>query len=261
MTPHWTEQRDALREWLVSHPQILIGCDFDGTLAPLVPHADEVSLPETTRDALTRLSALPGVQLAFISGRGLADLRRRVALPNVLYAGNHGLEMTAPDGSVVFAPAAVEARSMLQQVQAKLAPALQHLPGVWIEDKQLTLSIHFRQAAASCHAEVEQRVRDHVRGISTLEVRPAKCIWEIRPAIDWDKGSVLRCFLEQTRVPSHAAAFMGDDVTDQDAFRELPDGWTFFVGDTFQSTARLRLHDPRDTAELLCWMAEQRTAS
>ena len=260
MTPHWTEQREALREWLLSHPRILIGCDFDGTLAPLAPHADEVCLPQTTRAVLTRLSAQPGVTLAFISGRGLADLRRRVDLPGAWYAGNHGLEMTDFAGSIVFAPAAVEAGPALRQVLAELSPALQHLPGVWIEDKQLTLSVHYRQSAASCHAEVEQRVRSTVRGVTALEVRPAKCIWEVRPAIDWDKGSVLRCFLEQTRIPSHAAAFMGDDITDQDAFRELPDGWTFFVGDDGGSTARLHLRDPQDSAELLQWLTEVRAA-
>lgn len=260
MTPHWTEQREALREWLVSNPQILIGCDFDGTLAPLRPHADEVSLPTATKDALTHLAVQPGVDIAFISGRGLEDLRRRVDLPGAWYAGNHGLEMTGPDGSILQASAAAEAGPALRHVQAKLAPALAHLPGVWIEDKQLTLSVHFRLSAESCHAEVEQIVRSMVRDVPALEVRPAKCIWEIRPAIDWDKGSVLRWFMNQCQVPSSATAFLGDDVTDCDAFRELPDGWTFMVGNDADSAARVSLHDPLDSTILLNWMADTRAA-
>ncbi|MDP1591342.1 MAG: trehalose-phosphatase, partial [Prosthecobacter sp.] len=109
MALHWTEQRDALHEWLVSNPRILIGCDFDGTLAPLVSHADKACLTAATKAVLLRLASLPGVILAVISGRSLVDLRQRVGLPGVLYAGNHGLEMTGSDGATIRAPAAAEA--------------------------------------------------------------------------------------------------------------------------------------------------------
>lgn len=260
MAPHWTEQRDALREWLVSNPRILIGCDFDGTLAPLVSHADKARLPAATRAVLLRLASGPGVILAVISGRSLVDLRQRVGLTGVLYAGNHGLEMTGPDGATIRAPAAVKAGPALRQVLAGLAPALSHLPGVWIEDKQLTLSVHYRQSAESCHADVEHTVRSMVRDVPALEVRPAKCIWEIRPAIPWDKGSALRCFMDECQLPSSATAFLGDDVTDCDAFRELPDGWTFMVGNHAGSPARLSLQNPQDSAALLRWMADTRAA-
>lgn len=258
MTPHWTEQREALREWLVSHPRILIGCDFDGTLAPMVSHADQVRLPVATKTVLQRLIARPDVRLAFISGRSLADLQKRVDLGGVLYAGNHGLEMTDADGSISLAPAASEAAAALSQVLAVLEPAIKHLPGVWIENKQLTLSVHYRLADESCYPEVEHQVRSAVRDMASLVVRPARRIWEIRPAIDWDKGSALRRFMDEHQVPSSAAAFLGDDVTDVDAFRELPDGWTFSVGEHVRSNARVSVHDPLDCAALLEWMADVR---
>ncbi|MCB1276814.1 trehalose-phosphatase [Prosthecobacter sp.] len=261
MTPHWTERCEEIRAWLAALPQVFIGSDFDGTLAPLQPNANDVRLPDLTRVLLQRLAACPGVVLAFISGRGLADLRRRVDLPGVLYAGNHGLEMTAPDGTTVLAPAPASAGSAVRQVQAQLTAALAHLPGVWIEDKHITLSVHYRQADEVRHPEVELIVRDVVCSHPDLEVRPARRIWEVRPAIAWDKGSVLRRFLDESGIPSNAAAFMGDDVSDFDAFRELPDGWTFAVGTDHRSDARLHLTDPQDTADLLRWIVEQRAAS
>jgi trehalose-phosphatase len=89
-------------------------------------------------------------------------------------------------------------------------------------------------------------------------VRPAKLIWEIRPAIAWDKGSALRWFMDRCEIPTTATAFLGDDITDLDAFRELPDGWTFSVGDALASAAHVRVRDPADVAVLLEWMAGER---
>lgn len=260
MTPHWTEQREALREWLSSQATIFIGTDFDGTLAPLQPHADDVSLPAGTKAVLQQLMTCPGIILAVISGRSLADVRRRVDLPGILYAGNHGLEMIGPDGKTMLADGAAEAGPALRDVLAELTPALERFPGVWIEDKQLTLSVHYRQAEESCYAEVEHCVKSTVRD-PLLTIRPGKRIWEVRPAIEWHKGSALRRFMAQCRVTAAATAFLGDDASDVDAFRELPGGWTFIVGDDLRATARVRLCDPSDSAAFLGWMAEVRTAA
>ena len=261
MTPHWSEQRDALQEWLLKNPRILIGCDFDGTLAPLVSHADDAELPAATRVVLQRLAALPGVSLAFISGRSLLDLQQRIVVAGALYAGNHGLEMTGADGSPVLAPGAEEGLPALRRVKSLLSPCITQMPGVWIEDKELTLSVHYRLADESLHAEIEQVVRLAVAGTIPVVVRPAKCIWEIRPLIDWDKGMALKQFMKLQQVSASATAYMGDDVTDGDAFRELPDGWTFWVGDGAGPTARATLRDPQDCAALLEWMAEVRSAA
>src|SRR6187397_1428665 len=98
MTPHWTEYRSELQRWLVSCPRVMVACDFDGTLAPIVAHAEDAKLPPKARRALERLVKLPGVMLAIISGRALGDLRDRIGIDPILYAGNHGLEMLGPGG-------------------------------------------------------------------------------------------------------------------------------------------------------------------
>lgn len=261
MKPHWTEQRSALQCWLLMSPRILIGCDFDGTLAPIVAHADDARLPASTLEVLQRLFSLPGVTLAFISGRSLADLQQRVGLPGALYAGNHGLEMTGQGGSVMLAPGVLESLPAMSEVKNELTPLLKPIQGVWIEDKGLTLSVHYRLADHASHAEIEQLVRQAVADNKNLIVKPAKCIWEIRPVIDWDKGKALRQFMQRQQVPAGATAFLGDDTTDGDAFRELPDGWTFFVGDEADPAARLWVRDVQDCAALLKWMSEVRAAA
>lgn len=261
MKPHWTEQRSALQHWLLMSPRVLIGCDFDGTLAPIVAHADDARLPASTLAVLQRLISFPGVTLAFISGRSLADLRQRVGLPGALYAGNHGLEMTGQGGSVTVAPSVLESLPAMCEVQNGLTSLLNPIQGVWIEDKGLTLSVHYRLAEHSRHAEIERLVRQAVVDNKNLIVKPAKCIWEIRPVIDWDKGKALRHFMQRQQVSAEATAFLGDDITDGDAFRELPDGWTFFVGDEADPAARLWVSDVQDCAALLKWMSEVRAAA
>lgn len=247
-------------------PRILIGSDFDGTLAPIVPHADDACLPATTREVLQRLIAMPGVTLAVISGRSMADLQQRMALAGALYAGNHGLEMTGQgDDSSMPAPS-VMSRVMssmpaLREVQHELALLLNQIPGVWIEDKGLILAVHYRLTEPTRHAEIERLVRQAVADEKSLIVKPAKCIWEIRPVVDWDKGTALRQFMQRQQVPAEATAFLGDDITDGDAFRELPDGWTFFVGEDESVAARLWVRDVQDCAALLKWMAEVRAAA
>src|SRR5437667_6410247 len=75
---------------------LLIFLDFDGTLAPVVNDPTLASIPPETLRTLTSLAGLEKVSLAIISGRALADLKARVGLPNLIYAGNHGLEISGP---------------------------------------------------------------------------------------------------------------------------------------------------------------------
>jgi len=259
MTPHWSEQCETLKAWLLTNPRVLIGCDFDGTLSPLVDFAGDACLPAVTRAVLQRLISLKGVTVAFISGRPLDDLLLRVNLAGAFYAGNHGLEMAGLDGKAIVAPGAVDSVPMLRAVKAELTRQMAQLAGVWIEDKELTLSVHYRLADPACHAEIEKRVREGVAEAgSSLIARSGKLVWEIRPANAWDKGTALRLFMQHLQLPSSATAFIGDDTTDRDAFRELPDGWTCYVGDGAGTGSRANLRDVEDCAELLEWMAEAR---
>lgn len=258
MTPHWTEHYGDLRQWLAAKPRILIGSDFDGTLAPIVDHASDAHLPAATLSALLRLAAQPGIILAVITGRSLDDVCRRVPVPGAWYAGNHGLEMLpGGGGSPVLAPGAVEGRGRLRSVLGELVRVLAGIRGAWVEDKQFTASVHYRQASPAQHDLIADLVKSEVQGVPGIELRAGKCLWEIRPAIAWNKGSALMRFLELAALTGHAAAFLGDDVTDHDAFNAIGDGWSFFIGDA-SSPAKLRVHDTADAAHLLDWMARNR---
>jgi trehalose 6-phosphate phosphatase len=138
---------------------------------------------------------------------------------------------------------------------------LARVPGVWIEDKHLTASVHYRMAAVDHHALIGEIVNTALRGIEELSLIKGKCIWEIRPSATWHKGAALRWFMAECGVPNRAVAYFGDDVTDCDAFAAVPDGWTGVVGELATPMARVRLHDPEDMARLLTWMTAVRVSA
>lgn len=262
MTPHWTELRSELERWLTSQHRIFVGCDFDGTLSPIVDHAEDADLPGETRCVLERLCCLPGVELAVISGRALADVRSRVGMVNLSYAGNHGLEMQFRGSTDVLAPGAGEGLACLRALLIELDRILPRVPGVWVEDKHWSASVHYRLASEEHHALVAQVLESSMSGISELILRPGLRTWEIRPATVWNKGAALQWFLQQSEISAHAAVFIGDDITDLDAFAILPgNAWPCVVGDTEATTARVRLADPADTTAFLSWMADVRAST
>jgi trehalose 6-phosphate phosphatase len=236
----------------------MIACDFDGTLAPLVAHAEDAELPPKARRSLERLVKLPGVMLAIISGRALGDLRDRIGIDPILYAGNHGLEMLGPGGVGTIAPGAALAQARLKELVSQLSTMLERVPGVWIEDKRLTASVHYRMASVDHHALIGQIVSTALQGIEELTLREGKCVWDIRPSANWDKGAALTLFMKQCAVPNRAVAFFGDDVTDRDVFAAVPEGWTGVVGELASPGARMRVCDPGEMADLLAWMADVR---
>lgn len=259
MTPHWTELRAELRRWLAGARSLLIGCDFDGTLAPIALRPEDAQPSRGAQRIISRLASLPGVTVAIITGRALADIRRRFPVKGAWYAGNHGLEMAASEGPVLIAPGAEAARESLAGITKVVARRLAEIPGAWVEDKGFTASVHYRQADSAHHGRIADLVKHQVQGVAGLELRGGNCVWEIRPAVAWNKGSALRYFLDRAGVAPAAAAFFGDDVTDQDAFEAIPSGWSVGVGDA-SLLAKVRVNDCAEVMELLTWMLRIRSA-
>jgi trehalose 6-phosphate phosphatase len=211
--PIWTDA------WRASGRLVLL-LDFDGTLAPIVDRPELAAMAEGTRAALDRLMAMEGVAVAVVSGRGLADVRERAAIPDIAYAGNHGMEIEGA-GLHRMHPEAAAARPELETVAAIIEPALEGIDGAFLEDKGLTLSIHYRLAPD--HAEeVREIVLEAAGGRPELEVFEGKMIVEVRPRVEWHKGKAVLFLLDQMRPPQHAPVlYLGDDRTDEDAFREM----------------------------------------
>ncbi len=217
--------------------------DYDGTLAPIVPHPEDAWMACETRAALERLTRNSKYTVALVSGRELADLESRVGIPGIVYAGNHGLEIRGR--GLEFS---IEGVSELPRIVAELRAGLRVITGAEVEDKGRTASVHFRRVAAENWPAVERTVRGTVP--SGIEIREGKMVFEIRPLVAWNKGSAVRWIVEHLGLEGALLAYFGDDRTDEDAFAVLPEGVTVRVGEG-ESLARWRMRDVEQVGEFL----------
>lgn len=205
--------------------------DFDGTLVSITGRPQDARLDSKAKAALKALSRLARYKLAIISGRSLNDLKRRVGLKGVIYSGNHGLEFEGP--KIKFCVTLPRNyRKLLGRLVQMLRRKLSGRKGILIEDKGLSLSVHYRLAAKRDSADIKTRFHEAVIMAlvnGSIEIKTGKKILEIRPAVKWDKGSAVLWLL--ARQKGFLPVYLGDDVTDEDVFRVLRNkGMTIFVG-------------------------------
>jgi trehalose 6-phosphate phosphatase len=248
--------------WRASGRLVLL-LDFDGTLAPIVERPELAEMPPRTRRALERLMAMPGVAVAVVSGRGLADVRERAALGDVAYAGNHGMEIEGA-GLHRIHPQAAAARPELEAAAARIMADLEGVDGAFVEDKGLTLSIHYRMAPEQ-EPNVREIVLEAVDGRPELRVTEGKMVLEVRPRVEWDKGRAVLFLLEHMRPSEDAPVlYLGDDRTDEDAFRALrgssPAAEGVLIADPppAESAASSWLRDPTEAGALFEGLAAAR---
>jgi trehalose 6-phosphate phosphatase len=240
--------------------RVLFLADYDGTLTPIVSRPEEAVLSDDMRDRLIVLASVPKITVGVISGRELMDVEGLVAIGGIYYAGNHGLEMDGPGYSYVN-PEAEAARPLLHELAGKLGEALGGIEGIVLQDKNLSLSVHYRLVAPEREAEVAGIVRGLTGPLAAagkVRLFPGKKVWEVRPPVDWNKGKAVLALRDEVAREFSAAGmltvFLGDDVTDEDAFGVVtpPGGWSVYVGaPPPASAAAYYLESPAEVADLL----------
>jgi len=230
--------------------------DFDGTLVPIATDPTAPQLNHRTRDTLARVSRKTSCVTTIISGRAIDDIYRRVRMQSLVYAGNHGLEIRGPDFHFVE-PGAAALRDRLEQLSAQLTVALQKISGALVEYKSLTTSVHYRMVADHDVSRVEAMVRASVaRDGTSFRLNTGKKVLEIVPRSSWNKGTAARWINRHLGLDETHSIFIGDDVTDEDAFSVLTQAITVRVGDPGITHARYHLPDPEAVNEFLDWMAD-----
>jgi trehalose 6-phosphate phosphatase len=214
---------------------IALFLDFDGTLALLRPRPEDVWLDVGTRRTLLRLAQSTHFRVWVVSGRRQADIRARVRVPGIRYLGLHGWEgRTNTD-------IAEETRDIVRCAKSWLGALLQSVPGIWIEDKDLTFAIHYRSVTEEgvCSARrFVQAVLDTFAG--SLQLIRGKHVWEVAPSELGDKGVAVK--QEFSAIGGSAVpVYVGDDHMDEPAFAVLGRGVTVRVGGACRTQARYRL--------------------
>jgi trehalose 6-phosphate phosphatase len=187
---------------------------MDGTLSPIVRDPNQAQITPRSRELLQDLQACVPL-VAIVTGRSVTDVHARVGLPGLVYVGNHGMEIW-DDGQVKSTP---EAESYRPAIQGALAALMvRQVPGMLIEDKRVTISVHYRQvtdpdAVAEHFGPIVQQIAAQ-HGLRSFQGR---MVFELRPPIAIDKGSAFRQLVESHQLD--AAVYLGDDTTDVDALR------------------------------------------
>jgi trehalose-phosphatase len=226
--------------------------DYDGTLTPIVDHPDRAHLSPLARELLRRLAGQPRVTVGVLSGRALADVKAKVGLPGLYYAGTCGLELDLR-GVVVTHPGAETGRPLLEGLARRLRDLADDYPGAWVEEKRYGLTLHYRRVAPHLAPDFRSRaVRTLQRCAQHLRLLDGPRAVEVALAVGWTKGTALR------RLTTHAGTgavplYAGDEANDADALEAAADlrGVALGIGPRAPATARQHLPDPAALHALL----------
>ena len=199
------------------HPAIFL--DYDGTLTPIVSHPEKALLSDSMRQALQSL--VMQAPVAILSGRDLHDIRQRVNIGAIVYAGSHGFDIAGPRG--LRKEMATEFLPRLDMIEKQLGKQLAGIPGARLERKRFSIAAHYRNVNESDVPKVERAVSKVATRHRELRKMDGKKVYELLPDIDWDKGKAVLWLLEALGLEGAKVRpiYIGDDRTDEDAFRAL----------------------------------------
>lgn len=222
---------------LMSRDHVVIGVDFDGTLAPLVEHpADAVAEPEAL-EILARLARQPGVTVAIVSGRALADLKERLGeVTGALLVGEHGNDTGE---TVEMSQAIVDAKSLVGEILNTVGP-------LTVEEKPRSVTVHTRGVDPEVESEIVARVKAWVASNEEVRLLEGKKVLELTTA-DKTKGIAIAQIAEG----ADGVVFIGDDVTDETVFEVLGDDDIGVKVGAGPTSARFRVDDVSGVVDVL----------
>jgi len=250
---------ESIRETITSSPRIYLALDYDGTLARLVPDRGRAFLPRATEELLRRLASNTRCVLTIVSGRRLSDITTLVGIEGAYYVGNHGLEIQGPRLRFVHAGAKAFSR-YLPDITRELNEQLRGTRAS-VENRGLTLGVHYRKVRHRDMPTFFSTVKHVLQDYEMFETIYDKNVVDVRPNLSWDKGSALEVLIQ--RLGQYPMVYIGDDRTDEDAFRKLRNAITILVSQKPKiSAAHYYLRGTRDVVAFLrllnSWLETQR---
>jgi trehalose 6-phosphate phosphatase len=206
--------------------------DYDGTLTPIVDRPEDAVISDSMRDTVRRLAGRCTV--CVVSGRDRPVVAQLLGIDDLVVAGSHGFDIGDSRGNqrgdprvgTIGVDAASGFDDVLATVTDRLRAEVMLIPGAAIEAKRSSVAVHYRLVAAperpSVRAVVDRLLADYP---DQLKVTPGKMVYEIQPKVDWDKGKAVQYLCQALHVDGDefAPLYLGDDITDEDAFRALKD--------------------------------------
>lgn len=247
--------------------KVILLSDYDGTLTAICEHPDLAILPEKVRELLKKLTSHHKFLLGIVTGRSIQQIKEFVNIRNIVYAANYGAELEGPEMRFTN-PEAKKSRYILWHIYLRLLKSLRHIEGVYIEDKGLSISLHYR---------LVKKIKDlqHITKVFYSITKPfldkemisldtGKMVYEIRSPVKSNKASIVTWLLVHyfplEFQKDALLIYLGDDKADIEVFTVLRGkALTIFVGDpSVTSEADYFIHSPKEVEVFLEYLYEQK---
>ena len=241
----------SAKDALLGKKKIVFFLDYDGTLTPIVDRPEQALLSLDMRNVVERL--LQRYTTAIISGRLRSDVEKLVGIKGLFYAGSHGFDISGKGISMVE-PRAKKAIPLISKITKQLSKNLQGIPQILIEEKKFSVAVHYRLVEEKYLPKIKDFVDSIIQHNDSLRLMCGKKVFEILPAIDWDKGKAVQWIMGALRISFSSASvvYIGDDTTDEDAFRIVRTRGRGILVSSHpkESTADFRLSNPQEVKKL-----------
>ena len=229
--------------------------DYDGTLTAIKPRPGLARLNKDTKLLLKGFSKKKKFLVGVISGRALADVKRKVGLTGIAYVGNHGFEIEY-NGKYFVYPLPEKTRQVLNRLHRQLSRLFAPSQGVLVEDKLLSLSLHYRRVKPERMGAVKKiikRLEAEYKQSPLVKFAYGKKVVEIRPRLSPDKGKAIGWLVKRLKTKQPLLIFAGDDITDEDAFKlvNTRKGISILVGKKHNSRAHYYVNNPGQLKDFL----------
>jgi trehalose 6-phosphate phosphatase len=233
--------------------------DYDGTLSPIVENPADAVLSDGMRAALKHLAA--ACPVAIVSGRDLADVQAFVADDSLYFAGSHGFDLAGPNGWREVVPIGKTFLPALEAAASDIEAAIAAIPGARLERKRFSLAVHYRQVAPNREADVAASLADVMPRHPKLKHSGGKKVYDVKPRADWHKGRAVLALLTELDLDAADVlpVYLGDDTTDEDAFRALSNrglGLVVRDGSDRRTAAHYGLESTDEVERFLHWLAD-----
>jgi trehalose-phosphatase len=246
MAPSLTADWARIAAQIKSNCRVAVFLDFDGTLVSIALRPDQVRLAPATRRVLRRLARHPRVTLVVISGRRRSELLRYIGIPGIRYFGLYGWEQRGH--SALPSSTLIALRSARQQLTTHLSS----IPGLWVEDKRFSLSVHFLGVSPPARVQARRKLRSLLVPFrETLHVIENLRDAEVIPRYILGKGIAVQKFLAKPADGHVLPFYFGDDLSDEPAFEAVGKGISIHVGAARPTRARYSIRGPAAVAAVL----------
>lgn len=240
---------------IIQNRKPVLFLDYDGTLAPIVKRPEDAQISDRMKSVLKKCAAK--FKVAVVSGRDMDDLKSKIQLDGLIYAGSHGFRISGPGGLYKEHEKSGEIIPRLNAIEEKLHQVFPQIDsGVQIDRKRYAVAVHYRNANEDNIPAIKQKVEEILEKNPDFKMGEGKKILEIKPDVDWHKGKAVLWIMEKLGVDDtnkFVPVYIGDDVTDEDAFRSIREfGVGILVGSHGQETAaKYKLDDVHNVRSFL----------